>query len=79
MADYYTRSLQAKDPRFKRALDGLGYGTRHMEAQASKASEDELTEVRAEYAEKMGKKPYHGWDVATLREKMAEAKDEGED
>lgn len=31
---------------------------------------DELTELRAEYTDKIGKRPYHGWDAATLREKI---------
>lgn len=33
---------------------------------------DAMTALRAQYAEKMGKKPFMGWDEATLREKMAE-------
>jgi len=32
-----------------------------------------LAEARAAYEEKFGKRPYYGWDEATLREKMAEA------
>lgn len=34
---------------------------------------DELKALRAEYAEKFGKKPFGGWDVDTLRAKIAEA------
>ena len=40
-----------------------------------KPEADELAAVRAEYEEAVGKKPYHGWSIAELREKMAEAKD----
>lgn len=36
-------------------------------------SEDELKAARAEYKDKLGKRPYSGWDVATLREKIAAA------
>ena len=31
---------------------------------------DDMEELRAAYTEQMGKKPYHGWDADTLREKM---------
>lgn len=31
---------------------------------------DELTDLREQYQEKFDKKPYHGWDVATLKEKL---------
>lgn len=37
----------------------------------SKASED-IAEVRAEYIEKLGKRPFPGWSIEVLREKMAE-------
>lgn len=36
------------------------------------AEDDELTALRAEYKAKMGKQAYHGWDEATIREKMGE-------
>ena len=47
-------------------------------AKVSKASKveaepDELATVRAEYQEKVGKRPFMGWDADTLRAKMAEA------
>lgn len=35
--------------------------------------EDDLTALRAQYQEVVGKKPYHGWDAETLREKIAAA------
>lgn len=34
-------------------------------------ADDELIAAREAYEAKMGKKPFHGWDVATLNEKMA--------
>ncbi len=37
---------------------------------------DELAEARAAYREAFGKAPYHTWDVATLRQKIAAAKGE---
>lgn len=34
---------------------------------------EDLSALRAQYAAAAGKKPYHGWDVATLRERIAAA------
>lgn len=34
----------------------------------------DLATLRAEYAEAVGKRPFHGWDEATLRQKIAEAR-----
>lgn len=31
---------------------------------------DDLSELRAAYTEQFGKKPFHGWDADTLRDKM---------
>lgn len=33
---------------------------------------DEMVTLRAEYAERLGKRPFNGWDADTLRAKMAE-------
>lgn len=40
---------------------------------SDKEPDDAMATLRAEYAEKMGKKPFMGWDEATLREKMGAA------
>jgi hypothetical protein len=37
------------------------------------APDPELPTVRAEYFEKIGRRPFPGWDVAELRRRMAEA------
>lgn len=42
-------------------------------AKADAEPDDAMASLRAEYAEKMGKKPFMGWDEATLREKLAAA------
>jgi len=34
---------------------------------------DDIQSLRSAYAEKFGKRPYHGWDAAELREKLAES------
>lgn len=36
------------------------------------APEPDIAAVRAEYKEKLGKAPFNGWDIATLKAKMAE-------
>ncbi|MBI1234760.1 MAG: hypothetical protein GC208_09690 [Alphaproteobacteria bacterium] len=41
---------------------------------AEPAQEEDRAALRAEYTEKFGTKPYNGWDAATLRQKIAEAK-----
>lgn len=43
-------------------------------AKAYDASEaDELAAARAEYQEKVGRRPFHGWDAAELRKRIADA------
>ena len=74
---YMTRALKSHDPRFARILGKLGYERRDMVAAdpvADAASDDDLSALRAEYQEAVGKKAYHGWDADTLREKIAEAR-----
>ena len=40
----------------------------------SKAADEDLTALRREYQEKLGKRAFAGWDAAELRKRMAEAK-----
>lgn len=71
---YMDRAMRSADPRFARILGKLGYQRSDMVAKAAAAeAEDELTELRAQYQEVVGKRAYHGWDADTLREKIAEA------
>ena len=73
---YMDRALKARDPRFARVLEKLGYQRRDMVAEPQEAeTDDELSELRAQYQSVFDKRPYHGWDADTLREKIAEAKD----
>ena len=77
---YMNRALKARDPRFARVLQKLGYQRRDMVAEPQEAeTEDELTELRAEYQSVFDKRPYHGWDADTLREKIAEASENGDE
>lgn len=64
--------------RYAEILQKLGRGTymtRDMQAQARREDEA-LSALRAEYQEVVGKRPFHGWDADTLREKIAEARAE---
>lgn len=77
---YYTRALKYRDTRFKNVLEKMGYATRQMEAEPE--TQPDLSVLRAEYTELFGKKPFGGWDEATLRAKMEEATspdDEGDE
>ena len=74
MAGYMDRALKAKDPRFARILGKLGYERRDMVAAEPVADDDDITSLRAEYQDVVGKKAFHGWDADTLRNKIAEAK-----
>ena len=90
MSGYMTRALQARDPRFARVLGRLGYDRRDMVADEVPApakrlkppvppsppvdDDDVLAAARAEYADVVGKRAYHGWNIATLRARIAIAK-----
>lgn len=84
---YWDRALKSRDPRYARILSRLGYATRHMQADVAapvvaapastpaleaEASAD-LTDLRAQYQEIVGKKPYHGWGADELRKRIDEA------
>lgn len=66
---YMTRAMQARDPRFARILGKLGYGRADIVA-APAPQTPTLADVREEYERVVGKRPYHAWDIETLREKM---------
>lgn len=79
---YWDRALKSRDPRFAQVLSRLGYATRHMQADvAAPASEpapkaevgEDLADLRAQYQEIVGKKPYHGWGADELRKRIDEA------
>lgn len=63
---YATRALKARDPRFRRVFEKLGYGTREMVAER-----DHLSDLRRQYESLYGKKPFHGWKADVLSEKIA--------
>ena len=72
---YFTRALKANDPRYARVFGKLGYGRSDLAAEepAGPTPEDELHQLREAYQAKVGKRPYHGWDAAELREKISAA------
>lgn len=67
---------QVMQQRYAKILQGLGRGTYLTRDMRATEREDELAELRAEYQEVVGKRAYHGWDADTLREKIAEARDQ---
>lgn len=70
---YFTRAMKAKDRRFARIFGKLGYETAQMVAEDG---EPDIDAIRDLYQEVIGKKPYHGWDVDTLNQKIAEKRKE---
>ena len=71
---YMDRAMRSADPRYARILGRLGYQRSDLAAATeAEEAEDELSELRAQYQEAVGKRAYHGWDASTLREKIAEA------
>lgn len=61
---------QAKAPK----LDPLDHDKNGRKGGSPKPAGDDLAELRAEYQTAVGKRPFHGWDAATLRERISEAK-----
>jgi hypothetical protein len=70
---YMTRAMRAHDPRFANVLGKLGYERGDMTA-APPAPVEDITTVRAEYFDVVGKRAFNGWDIETLKAKIAEAK-----
>lgn len=84
---YRTRRLVAGDlfearPRDARLLVAIGkardaaVGAQPVRKPAP-AANTAVAPLRAEYERVVGKKPFNGWDAATLQEKIAAAKSEG--
>lgn len=71
---YFTRAMKARDPRFARIFDKLGYRTTDLVAEGGPPSIDDL---RAEYERVVGKRPFNGWDAEALSEKIAAKRAEG--
>ena len=85
---YLDRAERARDPRFARILGKLGYGRRDMVAlnvpiyippspTPPPPEKADLANLRETYERIIGKRPFNGWDAATLREKFAAANSEG--
>jgi len=69
--------MSRRDANILQKLGRGTYMTRDMRAQALR-DDEELSRLRAEYQEVVGKRAFHGWDAETLRQKIAEA-EEGDD
>jgi len=72
MAKYIPRSaMRSRDRRYRKIFKRMGYLRRDQRAEPDSS---ELAEARAEYQRVVGKRPYHGWSVDELNERMADAK-----
>lgn len=72
-SNYMNRALKAHDPRFARILGKLGYERTDI-VSLDDAGVDDVAQLRKEYQEVVGKRAFYGWDAATLKAKIAEAK-----
>ncbi len=72
-SNYMNRALKAHDPRFARILGKLGYERADI-VSTDDAGADDVAQLRKEYQEVVGKRAFNGWDAATLKAKIAEAK-----
>lgn len=65
---YFTRALKARDPRYARIFDRMGYSTTDLIADDRPPLD--IAAVRDLYERVVGKKPFHGWDIDTLKAKI---------
>ena len=68
---YMTRAMAARDRRYATILGKLGYTASVETVSAPDPDEPDIAAVRAEYERLIGKRPFMGWDAATLRAKIA--------
>lgn len=66
------QSMSRRDAEILKKLGRGTYMTRDMQAQSLR-EEEELSQLRAEYQDVVGKRPFHGWDADMIRQKIAEA------
>jgi len=71
---YYNRALTSRDPRYARIFEKLGYSTANLVAEGGTT---DIQALRDLYEQALGKKPFNGWDAATLNAKIAEKRAEG--
>lgn len=75
---YFNGRTKTMERRFANTLEKLKKGFVSSDQYQTKVIEtspvikNELAFARQEYQDKMGKKPFHGWSVEELKEKMTE-------
>jgi hypothetical protein len=70
--NYIDRMMRARDSRFAKIAEKMGYGRRDMVAAPPPV--DEMAALREEYIRVVGKRPFMGWDAAKLRARLAMAR-----
>lgn len=90
LSSYMTRAMLARDPRFARVLERLGYERTDMVAAEpaavpvpqpppEPAPVDDRVALRVEYERVLGKRAFPGWSADQLREKIEEFRAREED
>lgn len=71
-ARLFTKLGWASDKKPRRAKPQLDHDHNGSAGGSQKQAGDDVAPLRQEYQAKFGKKPFNGWDAATLRAKIAE-------
>lgn len=71
---YFTRALNARDPRYARVFAKLGYRTADLVA--DQGVDLDIHALRDTYEKVVGKRPFNGWSAETLGEKIAKKRAE---
>lgn len=74
---YFDRAMKAADRRYRRIFEKMGYGSVEAPGSSARDPDENLDELRSKYQRTTGKKPFHGWDAETLRNKLAAFNGEG--
>lgn len=71
------QTMSRRDADILQKLKRGTYAARDIQAQAHR-DDEELSRLRAEYQDVVGKRAFHGWDAEQLREKISGASQGGE-
>lgn len=69
---YRTRAMQAADPRYRQIFGLLGMDMSDTSAPLTDEDRLAIKAARDTYQAKTGKKPWMGWDLETLQQKLSD-------